>query len=70
MTTHMHITLNGKPHHAPDGASVASLVEALVADASQIAIERGGEIVPRSRWRETPLAEGDVVELVRFVGGG
>ena len=36
----------------------------------RIAVERNGEIVPKSRYAETILAEGDCVEIVNFVGGG
>jgi thiamine biosynthesis protein ThiS len=35
-----------------------------------MAVERNREVVPRSRYADTELAEGDRVELVRFVGGG
>ena len=36
----------------------------------RIAVERNGDIVPRSVWREVHLAEGDRLEIVHFVGGG
>ena len=36
----------------------------------RIAVERNGEIVPRNRYGETLLADGDVLEIVSFVGGG
>ena len=36
----------------------------------QIAVERNGEILPRSLWSEVQLAAGDRIELIRFVGGG
>lgn len=39
-------------------------------DSARIAIERNGEIVPKSQYGETTLAEGDCVEVVSFVGGG
>lgn len=39
-------------------------------DSARIAIERNGEIVPKSKYGETTLAEGDCVEVVSFVGGG
>lgn len=39
-------------------------------DSTRIAIERNGEIVPKSQYGETALAEGDCVEVVSFVGGG
>lgn len=36
----------------------------------RIAVERNGEIVPKSKYAETLLADGDCVEIVNFVGGG
>ena len=36
----------------------------------RLAVERNGEIVPRSRYGETVLQDGDCIEIVRFVGGG
>ena len=39
-------------------------------DAARLAVERNGDIVPRARYGETVLEDGDVLEIVRFVGGG
>ncbi len=39
-------------------------------DCKRIAVERNGDIIPRTQYEETILAEGDVVEVVSFVGGG
>jgi len=64
------IHLNGEPREVPDGLSVASLLEWLKFPADRVAVERNREIVPRSRWGETPLAAGDRLEVVHFVGGG
>ena len=38
--------------------------------AKRIAVERNGEIVPKAQYGETVLADGDQLEIVRFVGGG
>ena len=64
------IHLNGAPHSLPDGATVAALVAAFAEEGAQVAVERNLEIVPRSTWADVPLADGDRVELVQFVGGG
>lgn len=66
----MQITLNGAPHRVDHEPTVAALVAGLGLNPTQAAIERNREIVPRSQWALTPLAEGDVVEMVKFVGGG
>ncbi len=36
----------------------------------RVAVELNREIVPRARWAETPLHDGDQLEIVHFVGGG
>ena len=39
-------------------------------DPGQIAVERNGEIVPKARYSQVVLQEGDNLEVVSFVGGG
>ena len=63
------ITLNGAPHRS-EAATIADLVRELELLPEKVAVERNGEIVPRSTLGEAPLAEGDVLEIVHFVGGG
>lgn len=50
--------------------SVSSLVEQLGLKSDRLAIELNRDIVPRVRWQETPLQDGDKLEIVHFVGGG
>ena len=66
----MRIRLNGEDHELPGPISLAGLVERLRLDVRKIAIERNLEIVPRSRYGDTALGEGDHLEIVSFVGGG
>ena len=67
----MEITVNGSTRTVdvplPD---VASLVHALGLDGKRIAVERNGEIVPKSRYGATPVLPGDRLEIVAAVGGG
>jgi thiazole synthase len=69
MTAPLSLTINGEPRR-----SAASTVLALVAELGlkpeKVAVERNGTIVPRSTHAEAPLADGDVLEIVHFVGGG
>jgi sulfur carrier protein len=51
-------------------SSVADLVAALGLAGKRIAVERNGEIVPRSRFTEARVADGDRIEVVIAVGGG
>jgi len=53
-----------------DEPRVSAVVAALGFRADRVALERNGEIVPRAVWAETPLVDGDRIELVHFVGGG
>ncbi len=46
------------------------LVSDLKLQGDRIAVEHNGTMVPRAKWSETPLAEGDQLEMVHFVGGG
>ena len=63
------ITLNGAPHRTA-ADTIADLVRELELAPEKVAVERNGEIVPRSTLSEAALAEGDVLEIVHFVGGG
>ncbi len=49
---------------------LAGLIDRLDLAGKRIAVERNGEIVPRSRYAATPLADGDQLEIVAAVGGG
>jgi sulfur carrier protein len=67
----MLITINGKPRSfEAANLSVAELVQQLELVGKRLAIERNGEIVPRSQFDATPLADGDKLEIVGAVGGG
>lgn len=64
------IVLNGSPYRSDDSLTVADLVRALALQEKRIAVERNGEIVPRSQLELTQLAAGDRIEIVAAVGGG
>jgi len=67
----MEITVNGSTRivdvPSPD---VAALVRALGLEGKRIAVEKNGEIVPKSRYGDTPVLAGDRLEIVAAVGGG
>ncbi|MDZ4274854.1 MAG: sulfur carrier protein ThiS, partial [Erythrobacter sp.] len=63
------ITLNGDPRRT-HAATIADLVRELELAPEKVAVERNGEIVPRSTLEDAPLADGDRLEIVHFVGGG
>jgi len=64
------IVVNGTARPLAGLASVADLVRELALEGKRIAVEKNGEIVPRSRYADTPLAAGDRLEIVGAVGGG
>ncbi len=66
----MDITLNGEEYSHGGEPTVAGLLGALELEARKIAVERNREIVPRSLYDNTPVAAGDRIEIVQFVGGG
>lgn len=64
------IAVNGVERPLAAHASVADLLRELALEGKRIAVEKNGEIVPRSRYAETPLSAGDRLEIVGAVGGG
>jgi sulfur carrier protein len=64
------LTLNGVATDVDDARTVAELVARLGLAGKRIAVERNGEVVPRSRYAQTPIARGDRLEIVGAVGGG
>lgn len=64
------ISVNGEPQQIAPASTLASLVEQLGLTGKRIAVERNGDIVPRSQFATLQLVEGDKLELVTAVGGG
>jgi sulfur carrier protein len=64
------IQVNGEARRASSGTTVAELLAELGAAGKRVAVERNGEIVPRSLHAGTRLAAGDRIEVVVAVGGG
>lgn len=63
------ITLNGETRRT-SAETIAALVRELELEPAKVAVERNREIVPRSTLDAAPLDDGDVLEIVHFVGGG
>ena len=66
----MTLTINGEQKAMSGVSTVAALVAQLGLDARKVAVERNLEIVPRSAYGQTSLADGDRIEIVHFIGGG
>jgi sulfur carrier protein len=66
----INLLINGESRQFSASLSVAGLVESLELQGKRVAIERNGEIVPRSQYPGTMLDDGDRLEIVVAVGGG
>lgn len=64
------LSVNGITKQLHTATTVAELIMELDLVGKRIAIERNGEIVPRSLFASTPLHAGDQLEIVVAVGGG
>jgi sulfur carrier protein len=70
MSAPIRITLNGAPREFPAPLNFDQLLDELALGGKRLAVERNGEIVPRSAFGQTNLNDGDRIELVVAVGGG
>jgi sulfur carrier protein len=66
----MNITVNGKPIELKEPATIAGLLEVLGLSNRRVAVEHNLKILQPDSYATTALAEGDVLEIVGFVGGG
>ena len=64
------VIINGATRQFPHSICVSSLIEEMGLTGKRIALERNGEIVPRSTFNTQQLADGDKLEIVVAVGGG
>ncbi|WP_395392519.1 sulfur carrier protein ThiS [Novosphingobium sp. BL-8A] len=70
MAADISLTVNGEPRRIAPGSSIADLVADIGLDPTKVAVEHNGEIAPRSTLADVQLSDGDVLEIVHFVGGG
>jgi sulfur carrier protein len=64
------VTVNGAAHRFDYPVNVRELLEKLAMAGRKVAVERNGEIVPRSAHSDTVVEDGDRLEIVVAVGGG
>ena len=64
------LTIHGEIPNLDNPINVSQLIDCLSLQGKRIAIERNGEIVPRSQFADQTLANGDKLEVVIAVGGG
>jgi sulfur carrier protein len=66
----MTVTLNGRAQPVEPGLTVDLLLARLSVDARTVLVEHNAEVLPRTKWAGTPLADGDRIELFRVSAGG
>ena len=66
----MKVKVNGESMELDSGLTVRGLIEQLGLGRGPVAVERNGAVVPRAEHPATSLCDGDVLEIVHFVGGG
>ncbi|MCS7277050.1 MAG: sulfur carrier protein ThiS [Dehalococcoidia bacterium] len=64
------VVINGREQSLERPLTVAEYVSSLPVNQRWLAVARNGEVVPRHRWPEVVIQDGDVIEVVRMVGGG
>jgi thiamine biosynthesis protein ThiS len=64
------VSINGEPRQFPQTLTIAELIEQMGLTGKRIALERNGEIAPRSSFATQQIADGDRLEIVIAVGGG
>ena len=66
----MTIQLNGEPFDISGPVTISALLATLNIDPRIVAVEHNVVVVKRQHYDDTFIADGDEVEIVRFVGGG
>ena len=68
----MKLTLNGEPRELPtdDATTVQAMLAHFGMAELRVAVELNGVIVRHAAWETTAVGDGDVVQVVQFVGGG
>ena len=66
----MNITVNGHTHTIDNTKNLQELLNHIFEKDMGIIVELNKEIIHRDKWKIQPLKEGDVIELIQFIGGG
>jgi thiazole synthase len=64
------VTINGEARRLEDAVDVSAFLTGMGLDPAKVAVERNREVIPRSQYNQTTLADGDKLEIVHFIGGG
>ena len=66
----MKITVNGKPREIDREMDLPSFLRAFDVNPKLVAVAINGDVIPKDRYAEMRVREGDALEIVRMVGGG
>ena len=66
----MRVVINGEDRDVKEGISIQALLRELELEVDATVVQRNGDVVHRDAFDTMQLVEGDVLELLRFVGGG
>ncbi|MBM2838942.1 MAG: thiamine biosynthesis protein ThiS [Deltaproteobacteria bacterium] len=66
----MKVMINGEVREVSEGLTVLALLAELGIQKERVAVELNLDIVPKGRFGDTILNNGDRIEIVSFVGGG
>ena len=64
------LEINGETREIPDVGNARGLLQFLGITEERVALEINHRIIRRAEWDTSPVAGGDHVEIVQFVGGG
>lgn len=66
----MNIMVNGETKNVKSNYTAQQLLSDMGFAGKRVAVELNMEIVPRSNYAQTFIADGDKIEIVRAIGGG
>ena len=66
----MQFTLNGEPETLDSATTLGQLLSRLKLEPIRVAVEINEDLIPRRSFAQTPICDGDRVEIVTLVGGG
>ena len=66
----MQLIVNGEMREVDGVGTLGEFLATRNLNVKMVVVERNGEIVPREKYDETPLTEGDVLEIVQMMAGG
>jgi thiamine biosynthesis protein ThiS len=64
------VLINGEAKDVPAEDNLTAVLQSLELPTQRVAVELNKKVIRRADWENTPITEGDEIEVVHFVGGG